>query len=79
MFFYFLFSTISETIDNIWEQIKTVINQYLVKEQQSVMDTAAEAILKAQIMQIGNKESSVRQLMCKYTKNSSILIGILCN
>lgn len=37
------------------------------KEDQSPMDTAAESLLKTQIMQIANKESPVRQLMCKYT------------
>ncbi|XP_065363599.1 T-complex protein 11-like protein 1 [Calliphora vicina] len=56
---------ISELIDNIWEQIKTVVNQYLQKEDQSAMDTAAESLLKTQIMQIANKESPVRQLMWK--------------
>ncbi|KAM7346422.1 T-complex protein 11-like protein 1 isoform 2-T2 [Cochliomyia hominivorax] len=56
---------ISELIDNIWEQIKTVVNQYLQKEGQATMDTAAESLLKTQIMQIANKDTPVRQLMWK--------------
>ncbi|XP_075159176.1 T-complex protein 11-like protein 1 isoform X2 [Haematobia irritans] len=55
----------SEAIENIWEQIKSVINQYLQKENQSVMDTAAESMLRSQIMQIASKDSPVRQLMWK--------------
>lgn len=57
---------ISEAINNIWEQIKIFINQYLQNENQSIMDMTAESMLRNQIMQIGNKESPVRQLMCKY-------------
>lgn len=52
-------------MENIWEQIKININQYLQKEEQAVMDEASENMLKAQIMQIANKDAPVRQLMCK--------------
>uniref|UniRef100_A0A1I8PQ93 T-complex protein 11-like protein 1 n=1 Tax=Stomoxys calcitrans TaxID=35570 RepID=A0A1I8PQ93_STOCA len=56
---------IAEAIENVWEQIKSVINQYLQKENQSTMDTEAESMLRSQIMQIANRESPVRQLMWK--------------
>uniref|UniRef100_A0A1B0BLH9 T-complex protein 11-like protein 1 n=1 Tax=Glossina palpalis gambiensis TaxID=67801 RepID=A0A1B0BLH9_9MUSC len=52
-------------MENIWEQIKININQYLQKEEQAVMDEASENMLKAQIMQIANKDAPVRQLMWK--------------
>lgn len=52
-------------MENIWEQVKIKINQYLQKEQQAVMDDASENMLKAQIMQIANKDAPVRQLMWK--------------
>uniref|UniRef100_A0A1A9WAM9 T-complex protein 11-like protein 1 n=1 Tax=Glossina brevipalpis TaxID=37001 RepID=A0A1A9WAM9_9MUSC len=52
-------------MENIWEQIKVNINQYLQKEHQPVMDDAFENMLKTQIMQIVNKDAAVRQLMWK--------------
>uniref|UniRef100_T1PC90 T-complex protein 11 n=1 Tax=Musca domestica TaxID=7370 RepID=T1PC90_MUSDO len=56
---------ISVAIDNIWEQIKTVINKYLKKESQSTMDTDALDMLQTQIKQIANRDAPVRQLMWK--------------
>lgn len=52
-------------MSNIWEQIKSSIQKFLEKEQQSAMDGKAEDVLKTQVLQIANKNSPVRQLMCK--------------
>ncbi|KAL9927916.1 T-complex protein 11-like protein 1 [Glossina fuscipes fuscipes] len=50
-------------MENVWEQVKIKINQYLQKEQKSVMDKASESMLKTQVLQIANKDAPVRQLM----------------
>ncbi|XP_067639226.1 T-complex protein 11-like protein 1 isoform X2 [Eurosta solidaginis] len=52
-------------IENVWLQVKAVINENLQKEGQMVMDANTENMLKSQIMQSGNKESPVRILMWK--------------
>ncbi|XP_053949078.1 T-complex protein 11-like protein 1 isoform X1 [Anastrepha ludens] len=54
-----------DSIENVWLQVKTVINEYLQKEDQPVIDANTEDMLKSQIMQTGNKDSPVRTLMWK--------------
>ncbi|XP_011205138.2 T-complex protein 11-like protein 1 isoform X1 [Bactrocera dorsalis] len=54
-----------DSIENVWLQVKTVITGYLQKENQPIMDTNTEDLLKSQIMQAGNKDSPVGQLMWK--------------
>ncbi|XP_020718190.1 T-complex protein 11-like protein 2 isoform X2 [Ceratitis capitata] len=54
-----------DSIENVWLQVKTVINEYLQKESQPVMDANTEEMLKSQIMQVGKKDSPVRTLMWK--------------
>lgn len=43
---------LDEAILNVWEQIKTVVNQQLVADQQSIMEEQAEQALKNQVKEI---------------------------
>lgn len=56
---------ISEALPNIWEHIKAKINEFLTKEGQPKMDEATENQFKAQVLQLGNKDSPVRTLTWK--------------
>ena len=42
-------SDLDETIQNVWEQIKTVVNQQLVAAQQTIMNDGSEQALKNQV------------------------------
>ncbi|XP_017483757.1 PREDICTED: T-complex protein 11-like protein 1 isoform X1 [Rhagoletis zephyria] len=54
-----------DSVENVWLQVKSVINEYLQKDNQPVMDANTEGMLKSQILQTGNKDSPVRALIWK--------------
>lgn len=56
---------LTEAIENIWIQIKTFINSKLTEEGEHEMDATAENTLKTQILQVGNIDSPVRNLLWK--------------
>ncbi|XP_037937284.1 T-complex protein 11-like protein 1 [Teleopsis dalmanni] len=58
----------SEAITNIFEQIKSFINKCLNKENQPNVEEETLNLLKMHIMQIADKNSSVRTLMMKRLK-----------
>ncbi|XP_055910312.1 T-complex protein 11-like protein 1 isoform X2 [Eupeodes corollae] len=56
---------LSEAIKNIWVHIKSFINTKLSEEGDNEMDATAESTLKTQILQIGNTDSPVYNLLWK--------------
>lgn len=53
---------ISETIENVWLQVKSVMVSKM-QEKEQVLSLESESTLKDQILSLGNKESPVRKLM----------------
>jgi hypothetical protein len=56
---------LEDTIENIWIQIKAVINKRLEEVNQNAMDEQAEATLKSHVTQIVKPDTPVRALMWK--------------
>lgn len=62
---YIIYREIENRIENIWLQIKTVINSKLNESGKNEMDEQTEEALKNHILQIPRKDSPVRSLIGK--------------
>jgi hypothetical protein len=56
---------LSDALENVWLQIKTVITSRLQELKQPEIDEQTENTIKHNILQIAKPDSSVRTLMCK--------------
>lgn len=63
-----------DTIDNVWIQIKTVINKQLEELKQNVLDEQSETTLKTHVSQIVKLDTPVRSLMWKRLTSYILLI-----
>lgn len=62
MFFFIFHREVSEAIENVWLQVKSVIVSKL-QEKDQILSADSENTLKDQIVSLGNKEAPVRKLM----------------
>lgn len=68
------FRDLEDTIDNVWIQIKTVINKQLEELKQNVLDEQSETTLKTHVSQIVKLDTPVRSLMWKRLTSYILLI-----
>lgn len=54
-----------DTVENVWLQIKSVINSRLIDSKANEMDSETESSLKNQILLLAKKDSPIRSLMWK--------------
>lgn len=55
-------------MENVWLQIKSIINSRLLDSKSTEMDADTEASLKRQILLLAQRNSPIRSLMCTYIK-----------
>lgn len=64
LIYIFYFSDLSETIENVWLQVKAIITSKLQEEDEN-LTSENENTLKDQILLLANEDGAVRKLMWK--------------